>query len=422
MSNLKAIDLFCGAGGASLGLVEAGFEVVGAVDARDTAVQTYKHNLCERELEDYPGTVSFNSPLQADLSRGRSDEFDELPSVDYLGICEFFNIDPNEVDAICGCPPCQNYSSLRDTEPWTEDEPKDLLLQTYVDFIREAKPDIVFFENVPGILTAGGEEPTTYIDWFLRQMRDISRDGDNKKAGGYGEDFRVVNSANYGVPQRRGRAVGLFVYGAEDDEVQLPDPTHEEDHDPNSSREEWVTVGDKILDRDFLKTGLELGQTQDGLEGYPDDPAHRARRHKSRTIERAKYIRKYGDSWRDLRDTDHEYLIEECHQDLENGAHSAYGIMAADEPAPTLTTKCTNISSGRFTHPTENRSITLREAALLMTFPRWFEFPSTHDNSETVIGNAVPPRLMTEIATTAISYLDGQDADQRFSGKERSIV
>jgi DNA (cytosine-5)-methyltransferase 1 len=422
MSKPKAIDLFCGTGGASLGLVKAGFEVVGAVDAFDPAIETYKHNLCERELEEYDGEVSFDSPLQADLSRGRSNEYSELPAVDYFEICDFFNLDPGEVDVICGCPPCQNYSYLRDTEPWNDDEPKDLLLQTYVEFIRESTPDIVIFENVPGILTAGGEEPTAYVDWFLRQMRDMRREGDNGKGSGYGKEFQVINAANFGVPQTRERAVGLFVYGADDNDVQLPEPSHKENPGPESDYEEWNTVENEILGKDFLKVDLDLGQRQVDIEGYPNDPAHRARQHRSRTVNRAKYIRKFGDSWRDLLGTDYEYLIEECHEDLKTGAHSAYGIMAGDKPAQTLTTKCTNISSGRFTHPRENRSITLREAALLMTFPRWFEFPCTHDHSETVIGNAVPPKLMTKIATSALSHFDDKNLEQPVSEGGRSIV
>lgn len=408
MDDFNAIDFFAGAGGASLGLAKAGINIVGAVDAEDAAINTYEENLCNRDLADFPGSVSFGSPLQADLSRGLSNEYEELTSVDYFDICEHFDLKPDEVDIICGCPPCQNYSYLRDTEPWNEDDPKDLLLQTYVEFIREGKPDVVLFENVPGILTAGGEEPTAYVDWFLRQMQEVCRYGDDEEEGGYGKDFRVVNAANYGVPQKRKRAIGLFVYGVDDDEIQLPAPTHDEDPDPESGRKRWMTVEDTILGKDYLKVDLDYGQKQVSIEDYPDDPAHRARQHKSRTIARTKAIRRHGDSWRDLQRTNYEHLIEECHEDLDDGANSAYGIMNPDEPAPTLTTKCTNISSGRFTHPTENRSITLREATLLMSLPRWFELPSTHDKSETVIGNAVPPLLITRMAHAALNHLGEQ--------------
>lgn len=400
MSNLRALDLFCGAGGASLGLVQAGIDVIGAVEAEDAPIKIYEHNLCKGDLDGYPGSVEFDSPLQADLSRGRSEEYGDLPSVDYFDICDHFDIDPEEVDMICGCPPCQSYSSLRDTEPWNETEPRDLLLQTYVKFIEEAKPNIVLFENVPGILTAGGDEPTDYVDWFLRKMDDIQRDDSDS---GYGKEFHVVNAADYGVPQKRRRTIGLFVYGAEDADVRLSSQTHAKNPGDSSTLEKWVNVEDVLLAQSKYKIDLELGQKQVDIDSYIDDPVHRARRHNSRTVERARAIRKFGDSWRDLIGTDYEHLIEDCHNELDDGAHSEYGIMRKDEPAPTLTTKCTTPSCGRFTHPTQNRSVTLREAARLMTFPDWFEFPCTHGNAETVIGNAVPPRLVQNLLRDNVS-------------------
>jgi DNA (cytosine-5)-methyltransferase 1 len=116
-------------------------------------------------------------------------------------------------------------------------------------------------------------------------------------------------------------------------------------------------------------------------------------------------IRRHGGSWRDLIDTDDEEYIVDAHDGLEAGAASAYGIMNGDEPAPTLTTRCTTPSSGRFTHPDINRGITFREAALLMTFPRWFELPSKNDAAERVVGNAVPPKLVEQIANTLSVYL-----------------
>jgi DNA (cytosine-5)-methyltransferase 1 len=401
MTGLKAIDLFCGAGGASVGLAKAGIEVVGAVDADEDAVKTYKRNLCDKELDDFDGAVSFDEPLRADLSRGLIDDVDDdLEPVDFYDICNHFDIEPDEVDIICGCPPCQNYSSLRDTEPWPEYKPKDTLLRTFVEYIKEGKPDVVLFENVRGILSAGQEEPTDYIDWFLRQMRSISWSWESDEAGGYGVDLRVVNAANYGVPQRRHRTIGLFVYGADDEKVSIPDPTHAENPDPESDLKEWRSVSDAI-ERDNLKQDLDLGQKQIGIEGYPDDPAHRARRHHDSTVEMIKAIRKHGDSWKDLRDTEDDDLIKECHQDLETSAGAAYGIMDGSKPAPTLTTRCANVSSGRFTHPEENRAITFREAALLMTFPEDFELPDKNGAAERVVGNAVPPVLIESIMKRA---------------------
>ncbi|MFC7137988.1 DNA cytosine methyltransferase [Halobaculum litoreum] len=403
MSGQKVVDLFCGAGGASLGFVKSGYEVVGAVDADKKAVETYKKNLCcaDSVVDELPGDISFDEPLRADLSRGYEDKGvdDELEAVTFDDIRSHFDIKPGEVDVICGCPPCQNFSSLRDTEPWPEDKPKDNLLRAFVEFVEEEVPEVVFFENVRNIMTAGEQAASTYVDWLTRSMESITREGDSDKEGGYGYSLEVLNAADYGIPQKRNRTIGLFAYGMDSDDIALPEPTHTEEPTPESGLESWVTVSNALRNHEDLKHDLESGEKQVGIQGYPDDPEHRARRHQSRTIERMKAIRRHGGSWRDLIDTDDENYIVDAHDGLERGATSAYGIMNGEEPAPTLTTRCTTPSCGRFTHPEMNRGITFREAALLMTFPRWFKLPSKNDAAERVVGNAVPPELVQVLAS-----------------------
>jgi len=386
------VDLFCGAGGASLGFVQAGYEVVGAVDAYERALETYETNLCDKALDEYDGEVSFDEPLRADLSRGYEDDAvdDDLPAITFEDIREEFDLKKGEVDVICGCPPCQNFSSLRDTDPWPEGKPKDDLLRAYTEFIEEEVPDIVFFENVSNIMNAGEDIPTDYVDWLVRRMAEMTREGDTLSEGGYGHELRVLNAADYGVPQKRERTIGLFVYGVDDANVELPGPTHGKNPNENEDLDEWVEVRD-VLKNDDLKQDLCLGQKQVNMDGYRDDPAHRARRHHDSTVEMIEAIRRHGGSWKDLRGTDDEDLIKECHQGIDSGAASAYGIMDWEGPAPTMTTRCTNVSSGRFTHPSENRGITFREAALLMDFPIWYELPNINQDAERVVGNAVPP-------------------------------
>lgn len=400
MSKGKVVDLFCGAGGASLGFVQAGYEICAAVDVDETALTTYERNLCNKGLDEYPGEVRFNEPLRADLSRGYKDENvdEDVPSVTFEDIRDEFDLRPGEVDVICGCPPCQNFSSLRDTEPWPSDKPKDSLLRSFVEFVQEEVPPVVFFENVRNIMNAGDENPTTYVDWLTRSMGNITREGDTKEEGGYGVALDVVNAADYGVPQTRERTIGMFVYGEDDANISLPAPSHAENPGEDSDLEEWKTVNETI-NRGFLKQDIGLGQKQVDIEGYPDDPAHRARRHHKQTVERMKAIRKHGWGWRDLLGTDDEEYIVEAHTDLDSGADAAYGIMDGESPAPTLTTRCTTPSCGRFTHPEENRAITYREAALLMTFPRWFELPEQNDAAERVVGNAVPPKLIESLTS-----------------------
>lgn len=400
MTRGKVVDLFCGAGGASLGFAMAGYEVVGAVDIDQQALDTYEKNLCDSDLlDDYDGGVAFDEPLRADLSRGYDDPpGDDIPEITFADIREVFDLEKGEVDVICGCPPCQNFSSLRDTEPWPEDEPKDKLLRAFVDFVAEELPDVVFFENVQNIMSAGEEDPTTYVDWLKRSMKHLTREGDSRVTGGYGVNLDVLNAADYGVPQRRRRTIGLFVYGRDNEQVSLPEPTHAK-HPDTVSKQPWKSVNRALEEVDGLKHDLGAGERQVGIVGYPDDEAHRARNHRQSTIDRMKAIRRHGDSWRDLQETEDEEHIVEAHLSVDSGADSSYGIIDGELPAPTLTTRCTTPSCGRFTHPTENRALTPREGAVLMTFPRWFELPSQTDAAERVVGNAVPPEFVESLAS-----------------------
>lgn len=391
MSRGVVVDLFCGAGGASLGFVQAGYTVAGAVDINDEALETYKRNLCDADLDEYPGEVTFDSPLKGNLNANKGGH------VTFEYIRNEFGLEPGEVDVIAGCPPCQNFSKLRDTTPWPEDEPKDELLQSYVELIRAEKPGAVFFENVQGITNKRDGE-TTYSQWFKDQMRGKTRDDDPEEKG-YGVNLKVVNAADYGVPQRRMRTIGICIYGASDSEVEFPPETHAREPE-DGLKERWVTVKDVLkeeYERGRLKQDLDLGQKQVGIDGYPDDPAHRSRRHNSNTVETMKAIRRHGDSWKDLRGTEDEEFIRECHRGFDTQAGAAYGIMDWESPAPTLTTRCTNFSSGRYTHPEENRTITFREAALLMSFPADFKLPDKNSAAERVVGNAVPPQLVKSI-------------------------
>lgn len=338
------VDLFCGAGGTSLGLKETNLEVRAAIDNDEVACQVYDNYL--------PADT-----YQADLTETSIDD-----------VCDYYGMNTNEIDVIVGCPPCQNFSTLRRTTPWREGEPKDELLVSFVDLILEASPGVVIFENVEGILKSDDGQ---YIEWFNEWMR---------KAG-YGVALRVVDAADYGVPQRRKRAIGICVHGVRDEEIKFPEPTHAAPNEATSSEKKpWRTVREAIGNLPVI----ESGETS-SMDG------HQARNHQSNTLDIIRAVPEDGGSRADIPDE----LELDCHKRLDDGeARNVYGRMAWDEPAPTLTTRCTNASSGRFIHPKQHRAITLREAARLMTFPNDFSFPEHRKHASRLIGNAVPPTLM----------------------------
>lgn len=367
MTQLKAVDLFCGIGGGSIGLTNANIEVIGAVDNYDEAVNAYnQHDEC-------PGRA-WNK---------------DITQITFDDIAVYFGFEKEDVDIVMGCPPCQNFSKLRDTEAWPEDKPKDELLRTYVERVAEADADIVIFENVPNIFNV---DDGRYINWLKRRMNPESReelpagdvdDEDEVINLNYGMALDIVNAADYGVPQHRKRAVGIFVKGKRNDEVQLPEPTHADpEHAEELGKKPWVSVGEAIGDLEELEKG-EKSQT---------DSAHRARNHRGNTMDIIRAVPKNGGSRTDIEDED---LILDCHKKLDSdtSAGNIYGRMTWEDPAPTLTTRCTSPSCGRYIHPCQDRGITFREAARLQSFPD-IELPSKNEHAERVIGNAVPPLLI----------------------------
>ncbi|MCF2207763.1 MULTISPECIES: DNA cytosine methyltransferase [Halobacterium] len=350
---LTAVDLFSGGGGASIGIHRVdGVNLRAAAEINDKVREPYNDNL----------------PIEAAGI--------DLTDDDALNqIYEEYDLQPSEIDLVIGCPPCQKYSSLQDTTPPLDNGPKNKLLNVYIDLIISISPKVVVFENVPGLMTEQNEQYVEDLKHYLQKA-------------GYGFDMALLNTADYGVPQGRERAIAIGIKGVSGKEVSLPEPTHVPPEDAeNDARPAYRTVEDAIGDL----PPLEAGEKRDDLSFN----GHRARNHRKKTIEFIKKIPKDGGSRTDL-------PIEEqldCHQNLENknSAGNVYGRMKWDEPGPTLTGRCTSPSSGRFVHPEQNRGISPREAARIMTFPDEYDLPEANGTAERLIGNAVPPDFITTI-------------------------
>jgi DNA (cytosine-5)-methyltransferase 1 len=342
---MNAIDLFCGCGGASLGLRMAGYKIVGAIDNDPIACETYFKNL---DLKPICGDLRFFSGQQ---------------------ILEHYDLKEGDIDLIVGCPPCQGFSSLRRTRHPDETDPRKSLVNVFLKRIAEIQPRAVILENVSGIASKKGLR--YYLNRFLRKMEKM----------GYKSNWEVINAADYGIAQFRKRAFVLCAKTS--NKPILPVKTHSNPEKCSSSKV-WRTVRDEIGNMPSLSPG----------ESCAFIPNHRARTHSPRILEIIKHIPKNGGSRKDL-PTD---LWLPCHQrlvsDKRGGAEGIYGRMAWDKPGPTMTCRCTTPSSGRFIHPEQNRAITPREAARLQSFPDRFVFPDEFSRAERLIGNAVPAELM----------------------------
>lgn len=347
VNSAVAIDLFAGGGGLSQGLKQAGFVVAAAVELDPTACATYSAN--------HPGTVVF----QRDIREIAGQELLRTSST-------------GRIDLIAACPPCQGFSSL--TAKYRRDDPRNDLIFEFVRLVREIRPSTIMMENVPGLARGAGSH------LFKLATQDL-------EAQGYSLSHDVVDVAGYGVPQHRRR---LVVLGSRRDSIPIPAATHY--RAPQQGERRWVTVRDAIAHEAVpvtLKRALESG-------GAYQVGWNVVRNLSAINIERLRAAQP-GKS----RASIPIELRPVCHQKADTGFTNVYGRMLWDEPSPTITGGCTTLSKGRFGHPSELRTISVREAALLQSFPKDYRFDTGHmDKVCSIIGNALPP-LFAEVMASA---------------------
>ena len=263
-------------------------------------------------------------------------------------------------DLLTACPPCQGFSTLGTR---SRDDPINDLVVEVGDFILGLRPTIFAVENVPGL--SG--------DWRLELLKRRVR------AVGYKVREYRIDAAQFGVPQRRRRLIVLGAHGPSGD--HLPDLLAHR-----------LPEGFERRPQDAAAVIRSAGSL-----GTPVDPAHIARKNRPAVVERMRAVPANGTRFDLPAD-----LQLECHVRL--GTRSAagpYGRIPLSGPAPTLTTRCTTPACGSFIHPTDDRGISLREAALLQTFPPDYGFVGKYGSIERQIGNALPVRVAQAIGLVA---------------------
>lgn len=328
---MRAIDFFCGGGGMTFGLRQAGINVIAGVDFESSVKETYEEN--------NPGTVFINT----DIKRLRSKYFER-----------HFDVRKNDDELILvGCSPCQYYSIIN-TERTQSRKTKNLLL-SFFRFVDYYRPGFVIVENVPGIEYT----KDSVLPKFLKKLDSI----------GYQVVKKVVDLSYYGVPQSRKRfsliATRLNI------SLSLPSPC-----DRQSNVEDFIGVAN----------------------GFPAIPAghkdlstfmHTCAGLDEKSLRRLRMTPHNGGNrlvWANVPDLQLECYIGKDHSFRDN-----YGRMWWNRPAPTITTKFFSVSSGRFSHPEEDRPISIREGATLQTFPLNYVFRANSIAAAAkMIGNAVP--------------------------------
>lgn len=348
MMKIEAIDLFCGAGGLTHGLKQAGVKVKLGVDVDPHCKYPYeKNNRAECLIKDI-GQIS-----SADLSSRFT------PEADYR--------------LIAGCAPCQTFSTYN--QKAGKDDSRWWLLREFIRTVRDIRPELVTMENVPGLADHDVfEEFKSFLD-----------------SEGYSYDLNVLKCVDYGIPQQRERLV-LIASNLSDIKI-LP---------PTWFKKKTPTVKEAIGSLPRLKAG----------QANQEDPLHQTAELSERNLQRIK-ASVPGGTWRDWP----EELRAECHRKKSGKTYPAvYGRMKWEEAAPTITTQFFGFGNGRFGHPTQDRAISLREGAILQSFPKKYKFtkpgePIRKTVLGRLIGNAVPVRLGYVIGKSFQSHLRKLEAE-----------
>lgn len=281
-----------------------------------------------------------------------------------------------DIKILVGCAPCQPFSSHQKDKKNRKKHKDWNLLSQYARLISEVKPQIVSMENVPEL-----QKEKVFTD-FLFTLTSLK----------YHISYKVIDASDYGVPQRRKR---LILLASRLGEIQLIPPTH---------NDKKVTVRDSI----YFLPHVNAGETCNS------DRIHYARRLSDKNLQRIR-ASVPGGTWRDWP----EELKLSCHKSKTGETYaSVYGRMLWDDVAPTITTQFTGYGTGRFGHPEQNRAITLREGAILQSFPPTYRFiKNDNDFSGTAlakhIGNAVPPRLGEVIGKSILKNISDWESRKR---------
>jgi DNA (cytosine-5)-methyltransferase 1 len=351
-NNIKAVDFFCGGGGMSYGMKMAGIEVLAGIDYEPACKETYEANITGAEF------------IEANVFNLKETDLEKR-----------LNLQRNDNDLLLiGCSPCQFWSIIN-TDKKKSSESKNLLIE-FERFVKYFNPGYVVVENVPGVLRKKEESGLqSFIDWL--------------ESSDYKVHFEVHNTNDYGVPQNRKRftlvanrigEVKIFPKKEEGYKLKVKDVLGEEN---GFSK---IEAGN-IDSSDFLHTVPLVSEL---------------------TLQRLKKIRKDGGDRFDFAN-DPELQLN-CFKGRNLSFKDTFGRMWWDRPSPTITTKFISVSNGRFVHPDENRAISLREGAVLQSFPKDYKFYGKSTRSiARLIGNAVPPEYAKRIGLSIIeNHINGR--------------
>lgn len=331
----KVVSLFSGGGGLDLGFKKAGYDIIWAIDINKDAVNTYKKN------------------VGAEIICGDLYQIDEKS----IPKCDF----------VIGGPPCQSFSLAGNRN---SDDQRGRLVWRYIDIIKETNPKGFLFENVTGLVSAKNSEGEKILPLLFQAFSDI----------GYSIFYKILNAADYGVPQLRKRVIIVGLKGFMNNFV-FPEPTH--NSGGTDGKRKYVSVREALGDLPIPSSNCAISEHE-----WPT------------MSELDKYICEHvkpGGNYMDIPDDVKSERIKRLKRD--GGHTTCYGRMSPDKPSYTINTYFNRPNVGCNIHYEQNRLITLREAMRLQTFPDEYQFVSNSKQGKNlIVGNAVPPLLAYVLA------------------------
>lgn len=351
-ATFDVIDFFCCGGGMSLGFASLWefFRILGGVDVNSTSLKTYELNY---------GTQVLNADITT------------IPPESNV-IQQTFNLKKNRPLVVIGCAPCQGFSAHRKKDGDKPEDERNTLIGYFSDIAVNLNPDFVVMENVPEILTG------KYKNHYEEAKRVFAQNG-------YYVVQRVYNAAGFGVPQTRNRAI---IVASKYKNFVLPDEL--------LSEEEYKTVRDAIADLPYVDARCQTEMV---------DRYHRCSTHKQSTIDVIAQVPHDGGSRP-------KGVGPKC-LDKVNGFSDVYGRLSWDKPSITITQYARNPASGRYSHPEQDRGLTIREAARLQSFPDGYLWNGSLGDAFKQIGEAVPPLLALAIATQIALTIKKQESNEQ---------
>lgn len=382
-SEVPFVDLFCGAGGLSIGFEQAGFRSVFANDNDPFACSTYRLN--------HPNSYVHEGSVE------------NLNATTIRGATKLTNI-----PLLIGGPNCQGVSLRGNRDP---KDPKNLAFYNFARLVNELQPEWFVMENVPGLLHRHNRELVTSI---FQEFHSL----------GYNCGAEVLLAADYGVPQLRYRLI--LIGNRVGKPIVFPDQTHQQPISalsqaktiPSETLPPWISVQEAISDLPAIPNGggsetakysrKKAAEFATAIRGENsilfNHVCHKSSENNIRLISHIPQ----GGNWKNIPE---EIRPERFKKVALKDHTTTYGRLRWEMPSRTITTYFNNISSGAFTHPTQNRGISVREGARLQSFPDSFRFTGSLARQYRQIGNAVPPLLARHVASPILSMIQGENLD-----------